>query len=276
MTDDHGNYHASPLEALRRYVPLAVWAIVILVILAIPLKIISYGYLPGDDALRHAAKAVSGKPWSEILVLNHAYQIDHEFGWNLLLKKIHLWENWDAEALVIFSVVALFVLTAGSVLPWLKRPEAWLITLTATMIVSDLPQRFTLGRPFLVTLSVLMTLLLWQMYGASAPKWRVILLMTGLFAISTFVHGAWYLWVLPIAAFFFAGQFRWGLALTAGWVAGVLLGSALTGHPVGYPRASAETGAARRRDALHHAHDGVGIAAVWRRRAGADHLWAGC
>ena len=42
MTDDNGNSNASPLEALRRYVPLAVWAIVILVILAIPLKIISY------------------------------------------------------------------------------------------------------------------------------------------------------------------------------------------------------------------------------------------
>jgi len=177
MTDDHSNATASPLDALRRYVPLVVWVMVILVILAIPLKIISYGYLPGDDALRHAAKAVSGKPWSAILVLNHAYRIDHEFGWNLLLEKIHLQGNWDAETLVIFSVVALFFLTGVSVLPWLKRPEAWLITLTATMIVSDLPQRFTLGRPFLVTLSILMTLLLWQMYGSSSPKWRVILLL---------------------------------------------------------------------------------------------------
>jgi len=145
MTDDNGNYHASPLEALRRYVPLAVWVIVILVVLAIPLKIISYGYLPGDDALRHAAKAVSDKSWSEILVLNHTYQIDHEFGWNLLLEKIHHWEGWNAETLVIFSAVALFFLTSGSMLSWLKRPEAWLITLTVTMIVSDIPQRFMLG-----------------------------------------------------------------------------------------------------------------------------------
>ena len=234
MTDDHGNYEASPLEALRRYVPLAVWVIVLLVLLAIPLKIISCGYLPGDDALRHAAKAVSGKSWSEILILNPAYQMDHEFGWNLLLGKIHRWENWDAEMLVVFSVVALFVLTCWSVLPWLKRPEAWLITLIAAMIVSDLPQRFTLGRPFLVTLSISMTLLLWQMRDASPPQWRTILWMTGLFALSTFVHGAWYLWVLLIVAFFFAGQFHWGLALTAGWVAGVLLGAALTGHPVVY------------------------------------------
>ncbi len=236
MTDDHGNYQASPLEALRRYVPLAVWVIVVVVLLAIPLKIISYGYLPGDDALRHAAKAVSGKPWSEILVLNHVYRIDHEFGWNLLLEKIHQWENWNAEALVIFSVVALFVLTNWSVLPWLKRPEAWLIALTAAMLVSDVAQRFTLGRPYLVTISVLMTLLLlWQRHGLSPPKWWMLILMAGLFAVSTYVHGVWYLWVLPLAAFFFAGQFRWGLALTVSWGLGVLLGSTLTGHPVAYP-----------------------------------------
>jgi hypothetical protein len=236
MTDDNGNPKASPLDALRRYVPLAVWVIVLLTVLMIPLKIIKYGYLPGDDALRHAAKAVSGKPWSEILVLNHTYQIDHEFGWNLLLEKIHHWENWNAEALVIFSVVALFVLTGWSVLPWLKRPEAWLITLTAAMIVSEIPPRFMLGRPFLVSISVLMTLfMLWQRHGASPPKWWMAGLMTGLFAISTFVHGVCYLWALPIAAFFFAGQFRWGLTLGVSWVIGVLLGAMFTGHPVAYP-----------------------------------------
>jgi len=236
MTDDNGNSNASPLDALRRYVPLAVWAMVILVILFIPLRIIQYGYLPGDDALRHAAKAVSGKPWSEILVLNHTYQIDHEFGWNLLLRKIHLWADWDADKLVIFSVVALFVLAAWSVLPWLTRPEAWLITLMLAMIVSDIPHRFTLGRPYLVTISILMTLLLlWQRHGAAPPKKWMIFLMTGLIAISTFVHGAWYLWVLPIVAFFFAGQFRWGLVLGLCWVVGVLLGAALTGHPLAYP-----------------------------------------
>src|SRR5271154_4968913 len=107
MTDGQSN--STPFDALKRYVPLAVWAIVILVILAIPLKIIGYGYLPGDDALRHAAKAVSGKSWSEILVLNDVYKIDHEFGWNLLLEKIHLWTNCGAESLVVFSVVALFI-----------------------------------------------------------------------------------------------------------------------------------------------------------------------
>ncbi|HXR05189.1 MAG TPA: hypothetical protein VN836_10825 [Verrucomicrobiae bacterium] len=236
MTDDNGNDHTSPLDAMRRYVPLAIWAIVLLILLMIPLRIIKYGYLPGDDALRHAAKAVSGKPWSEILVLSHSYKIDHEFGWNLLLTKIHEWENWDAEALVIFSAVALFMLATGSVLPWLRRPEAWLITLTVVMIISDIPQRFMLGRPFLVSISVLMTLLLlWQRHGASPPKWWMGCLMTGLFALSTFVHGAWYLWAPLVAAFLFAGQLRWGLAVGVSWAIGVLLGAALTGHPVAYP-----------------------------------------
>ena len=141
MTDDNGNSH-SPLDSFKRYVSLAVWAIVILVILAIPLKIISYNYLPGDDSLRHAAKAVSGKPWSEILVLNQTYKIDHEFGWNLLQEKIYHWTNWDTDNLVVFSVVALFILVGWSALPWLKRPEAWLITLLVATLISDMSSRF--------------------------------------------------------------------------------------------------------------------------------------
>ena len=236
MTDNNSNDHASPLDAVRRYVPLAIWVIVLLTVLFIPLRIIQYGYLPGDDALRHAAKAVSGKPWSEILVLNHTYRIDHEFGWNLLLTKVHQWESWNADALVIFSVVTLFVLTGWSVLPWLKRPEAWLITLLTASVVSGVPQRFTLGRPYLVTVAAVMTLLLlWQKYGASPPKAWMAGLMAGLVALSTFVHGVWYLWALPIAAFFLAGRFRWGLALAVGAGVGVSIGSALTGHPVAYP-----------------------------------------
>jgi len=113
MTDDNGNSNSSPLDALRHYVPLAVWAIVILVILAIPLKIIGLGYLPADDALRHAAKAVSGKPWPEILVVGPTFQIDHNFGWHFLLRQIYLRSQCDIEKLVVFSVVALFALGWG-------------------------------------------------------------------------------------------------------------------------------------------------------------------
>jgi hypothetical protein len=234
MTD--GNTNSSPLDSLKRYVPLAVWTIVIFVILVIPLRIISYGYLPGDDALRHAAKAVSGKTWSEILVLNQTYQMDHEFGWNLLLEKIHLLANWDVENLVIFSVVFLFVLVGWSALPWLKRPEAWLATLTLATIVAAVCGRMTLGRPYLVTFAVLLTLLfMWQKHGSSPPKSWMLALATVLFALGTFIHGVWYLWALLFAAFFLAGEFRWAISLGFCWVAGVFIGSALTGHPFEYP-----------------------------------------
>jgi hypothetical protein len=236
MTDDNGNSNASPLDALRRYVPLAVWAVVILVILAIPLKIIGYGYLPSDDALRHAAKAVSGKPWPEILVVGSAFQIDHNFGWHFLLRQIYLRSHCDTEGLVLFSVVAMFALVGWSVLPWLKRPEAWLIALTAAVIASDVPLRFLIGRPFILTIAGLMTILFaWQARSDSPPKWWTAVWMSAVIAACTFVHGVWYLWALPVAAFFLAGQFRWGWMLVVGWLAGTFLGALLTGHPFESP-----------------------------------------
>jgi hypothetical protein len=236
MTDDNGNSNASPLDALRRYVPLAVWAIVILVILAIPLKIIGIGYLPADDALRHAAKAVSGKPWPEILVVGPTFQIDHNYGWHFLLRQLYLRSHCDTEKLVVFSVVALFALVGWSVLPWLKRPEAWLIALTAAVLASDVPLRFLIGRPFTLTIAGLMAILFaWQAHGASPPKWWTAVWMAALITACTFVHGVWYLWALPVAAFFLAGQFRWGWMLVVGWTAGTFLGASLTGHPFASP-----------------------------------------
>jgi hypothetical protein len=234
MTD--GPSHSSLFDPLKRYVPLAVWAIVILVILAMPFKIIGYGYLPGDDALRHAAKAVSGKSWSQILVLNDVYKIDHEFGWNWLLGKIHLWTNWNAESLVIFSVVAMFILVGWSALPWLRRPEAWLATLMMATLVAAVCGRMTLGRPYLMTFAILLTLLfLWQKFGSAPPKTWMLLLATALFALGTFVHGVWYLWVLLLGAFVLAGEFRWAVSLGFCWVIGVFIGGAFTGHPLEYP-----------------------------------------
>jgi hypothetical protein len=233
MTDDNGNASSSPLDAVRRYVPLAVWAIVILVILVIPLRVIQYGFLPGDDALRHAAKAVNGKPWPDILVLGPAFKIDTNFGWHLLLRQIFLWSKCGTEGLVLFSVVALFALVNWSALVWLKRPEAWLIALLAVTLGSDLWMRFSVGRPFILTIAGLLTILFaWHAHGPSPPKWWTVLWLTPLIALCTFVHGVWYLWMLPIAAFFLAGQFRWGLMLIVGWLAGAFLGASLTGHPV--------------------------------------------
>src|SRR5208337_4160398 len=95
---------------LKRYVPLAVWIAVLFTIIVIPLKIIGYGFLPMDDALRHAAKAVSGKSWQQILVLRDDFPIDPSPGWQKILEWIYNWQNCSAETLVVFSVVALMLL----------------------------------------------------------------------------------------------------------------------------------------------------------------------
>ena len=94
---------------------------------------------------------------------------------------------------------------------WLGYPEAWLATLALSMIMIVAPYRLLVGRPYIITAATLTSvLLLWRRYGAAAPKGWMAAVMTGLLAVSVYFHGAWYLWVLPIAALFLAWQFRWG------------------------------------------------------------------
>lgn len=234
--DPTNHINFARFEPLRRYVPLLVWMLVLLTLLTIPLKIVGYGYVAPDDALRHAAKAVSGKSWSEIMVLNSVYQIDHEFGWNLLLEKIHAATGANAETLMLFSVVSLFVLLGVAAILWLEFPEAWLVALTLAMIFVTLPSRFLLGRPDMIMVAALVTVLwLWRRHGGGAPKAWMAGVATAAVAVSVYFQGTWYLWALPVLAFFLAGQFRWAFAMAASAAAGVVLGSALTGHPVAYP-----------------------------------------
>ena len=219
-------------ERYRRYVPLAAWLAVALTVLFIPLKIISYGYVPGDDAMRHCAKAVSGKPWSEILVLGGVFKIDQSLGWHGILGALHQALGWNAEGLMIFSVVALFLVLNGALLPWLRRPEAWLGALLIAMVISDLPQRWLLGRPFILTTASLMTILF--MVQRRPPDVKSFVPCALMIGACTFIHGVWYLWLLPIAAIFFAGQFRWSLLLTGAWLLGTGFSMVASGHPVDY------------------------------------------
>lgn len=219
-------------ERFRRYVPLFAWLVVAIVFLAIPLQIIKLDFLPADDALRHAAKAVSGKPWPEILVVGDSFKIDQSLGWHAILGRLHQVMGWDAEALVIFSVVALFVTVNWAMLPWLKRPEAWLVVILTAMIVSDVPMRMLIGRPFVLTMTVLMTILFAVQH--KKPDGRMFALMTALIMACTYIHGVWYLWLLPIAAIFFAGKFRWALLMAGAWVLGTFFSMLLSGHPADY------------------------------------------
>jgi hypothetical protein len=223
---------------LQRYVPLLVWMAVVATMIFVPLKIISYGYLPTDDALRHAAKAISGKPWSDILVLRSDFALDHNPGWHVLLGAAHRHFGWGADGLVSFSVFALACLVGLAPLPWLRRPEAWLgVWLAAAPFMASSVHRLTLGRPFLLTTAALMVVLLaWnrerdERPGAAQLAWTTLLL-----AACTWIHGAWYLFALPVAAFFLSGLWRTGAWLGGCWLAGSVGGAALTGHPLDFLR----------------------------------------
>lgn len=218
------------------------WACV-LVLIAVPARIIMYGYLPLDDALRHAAKAVSGKPWSEILVLGQPYSVDHNFGWELLLRWVHLGTQADAERLVDLSVLGLFVLFGCVPLIGLRRPEAWLgVLLLFAVAWPPLTTRLLIGRPLLVSSAVLLMLLcLGHRRDFAPPRWPMIAALSGLIAAAVFLHGVWYLWVLPVVAFGLARQYAWTRALAASWVVGTLVGAVLTGHPWDYLAEAVQT-----------------------------------
>jgi hypothetical protein len=233
MADETRSEPSGVLEPVRRYVPLAVWTVAILVILIIPLKIVSYGFLPYDDALGDAAKAVCGRPWPDIVVMGSSFKMDHHFGWHWLLREVYLWTHCNTDTLVTVEVVALFLASCGAGLLLLKRPEAWLATLVIFFVWSGLLQRVAIGRQLVLTMTSLMIVLFaWHRHGTSPPKWGTLLWLTALLTVTFFLHGVWYLWALPVAAFFLAGEFRWGFQLAVSAALAVLFSAVLTGHPV--------------------------------------------
>ena len=221
--------------AVKRYVPLVVWVVVVSAIILIPLKIISYGFLPMDDALRHAAKTISGKSWQQILVMRDDFPIDPSPGWQKILEWVHDVSGGDTESLVIFYVVALMLLVMLVSVLWFRRPEAWLAALlVACVFIPACTTRFARGRPYLVTDAVVMTILfLWTRRGEKrqlSPLYITPLLV----AASAWIHGSWYMLVLPGVAILFAGMWQEAVIYGVCWLLGSVLGCALTGHPFGF------------------------------------------
>jgi hypothetical protein len=219
---------------VKRYIPLAVWIVVVSAIILIPLKIIGYGFIPMDDALRHAAKAIAGKPWQDILVMRGDFPIDPSPGWQAILNGVHDINHGDAESLVIFSVVALMLLVTLCGLPWFRRPEAWLAALCiAAVFIPACTTRFARGRPYILTDAVvIMILFLWTRGPKRTPS--PLYFTPLLVAASAWIHGSWYMLVLPGLAILCAGLWREAILYGVCWLIGSVLGCGLTGHPFGF------------------------------------------
>jgi hypothetical protein len=220
--------------AFRRCIPLACWIAVLLTALFICLKILGYGFMPSGDARRHVAKPFAGKPYSQIVIMRPEYVVDHNPGWEWLLGVLHRALGWNEDALMSFSIASLILWIFCLPLLWLRRPEAWLAALLAEMVaIPELMTRWVQARPYLLTEGVLMAFLFaWSKEERKNPPWWKLLLTCAGFTLSAWMHGAWYLWVLLLAAFFLAQRWRTGLWLAACWAAGTLAGAILTGKPV--------------------------------------------
>lgn len=226
---------SSPLQdSLRRYIPLTIWMIVSLTLLLVPLRIISYGFLPVGDARRHVAKAFTEKSYRDIIVMQPGYSMDHSPGWEWLLKRIQRATGWTRDGLAAAAIVITMICVLLVALPFLGRPEAWLAALlTATVAMPELMSRYAQARPYLITGAVLIAILFsWSKASEENPsRWKLVLTCLGIGA-SVWIHGAWYLWCLPITAFLLAQRWRSGAWLAACWSIGTVTGAALTGRPV--------------------------------------------
>ena len=223
-------------QMIQRYIPLSVWIICILTLLLIPLKIREYGYAPSDDAHRHIAKAISGKPWNEILVMRDDVTIDTNFGWHTILRFFHTVLKWDAESLMTFSIVGLFLVMGLTGLIVSRRPESWLMALLIIQIpYMDLIGRLTRGRPYIVSIAVLIALLsMWRSNRVTTRIWIKVAVTTILITCAVWIHGSWYLWGLLVGAYFLSGRFRESLLIGISWLVGSVIGACLTGDPTGF------------------------------------------
>jgi hypothetical protein len=222
------------LSRFQRYVPLVVWIFVLSTLFLIPLKILSYGFIPAGDARRHIAKAFTDKSDSQVVVLRPGFTMDHNPGWEWVLRRVQKATGWNIEQMTVFAVITLLLSIFFSALPWLRRPEAWLAALLAEMVtLPDLMGRLVQIRPLLIPEGILIALLfVWSRKDLSGPSWWKIILTTTAFCLSTWIDGAWFLWGFLFAAFILAREWRKLLGLLGCWLVGTVVAVSLTGSPV--------------------------------------------
>lgn len=199
------------------------------------MTILKLGYVPRDDAGRHAAKAVSTLEWNNILVMAQPQTIDVQWGWERLLKLFQHATNADVLTLIQLSVIGLFLtyIVTGSM--FFRRPEAWLGAFCLASIVSSEYDRFMFGRPFVITLTALTVILLTYANNRdSSPKLKHYAILTLAIGTATLLHGLWPFWIIPVAAFALARQWEWFKAIAVAWMLGTIGAACITGQPIDF------------------------------------------
>jgi len=234
LTDGNERIKRAEIGLKERLVPLLVLLLCLSTLLIASLRITGQGFQPLDDALRHVGKAVSGKEWSEILVVRPEMTMDSHPGWHTILAGVQELARPEPDGLLVFSVVFLFLLLASIPLFYFQRPEAWMAALLIMTLFSfGAVFRLFYGRPFIFSMAVMVYFcFLWEQIKNRKRFWIELIgyaLATGL---STWIHGTWYLLSLPLIALFLAREWRvfWLMNLATG--IGILFGASLTGNPL--------------------------------------------
>lgn len=190
--------------------------------------------VPTGDARRHVAKAFTDKSYKDILIMRSEYGLDHSPGWEIILRLSRRYAGAGKDALMVLSMAISMLSLLLLPLAFTRVPEAWLAAVLAQCIaLPGIWTRFTQARPYLVTEGILVALLLvWSRPSALRRETKV-LVLTGLgVAISVWVHGAWYLWAIPVVAFFLSGRVRDAAQLAICVTGGIVGGALLTGYPL--------------------------------------------
>jgi hypothetical protein len=218
----------------QRYLDLLILVVCLAVIFIAALRIIGHGFQPSDDALRHVAKVVSGKGWSDILVVRAEITMDSHPGWHTVLRGFQKLIEPQPDDLLVFSIVFIFLLFAFIPIFYFRRPEAWILALLIMLLFSfGTLFRTFYGRPFIVSMfMIVLFCFLWKRIRDKKRPWVELIGYALAAALSTWIHGTWYLLSLPLAALLLSRQWRvlWLMSLsTAG---GIVLGACLTGRPM--------------------------------------------
>lgn len=222
------------LPAQSDLIPLFITLASVLVIIFIPLRIMGYGFLPIDDVLRHAAKAISGRDWNDVLVLREGISMDSHPGYHALLGLFYSITKCRPDMLVFSAISALFIAFCLAPLFFVRRQEAWLAALLAiTLTDFSFVTRLLIGRPYIITMATLLVLcLIWPRLKDAKMPYGAMSLITALIALATWIHCSWYLFIFASLAFLLAREWRVFTRMAACAVAGVLLGALLTGLPI--------------------------------------------
>ncbi|MDZ7696060.1 MAG: hypothetical protein U5R49_03715 [Deltaproteobacteria bacterium] len=220
----------------QRFFPLFVVTLCLATLLIASLCVIGQGFQPSDDALRHVAKVVSGKNWSDILLVRSEITMDSHPGWHAVLTGVQRLFAMEKDDLLVFSIIFLFLLFAFVPLFYFQRPEAWLMALLIMVLFSFGPLfRTFYGRPFIFSIFVtVLFCFLWKRIKDEKKPWIEVIGYAIAAALSTWIHGTWYLLSLPLAALFLARQWRVFWLMSSATAVGVAVGACLTGKPVAF------------------------------------------